>query len=164
MTSAHDNELSIACHINAPRGAVWRCWTEAALLKQWYCPRPWKVTQAEIDLRPGGRMNTVFAGPNGKVHDNKGVFLDVAPMERLIFTDAFSEGFMPKDGTPFMTGFVHLSDHPDGGTSMHWGARHWTADNKAKHEAMGFHEGWKASAAQLDELARAIAASPGTSA
>jgi uncharacterized protein YndB with AHSA1/START domain len=150
------NELSVTHYIKAPRVAVWRCWTEAALLKQWYCPKPWRVTRADLDLIPGGRMNTVFEGPNGERHDNKGVFLEICPLERLIFTDAFSEGFIPKDGAPFMTGFVHLTDATDGGTTMHWGARHWTAEEKAKHEAMGFHEGWKVSAAQLDELAQQV--------
>lgn len=164
MKSTIANELSITHHINAPRAAVWRCWTEAALLRQWYCPRPWQVSHADLDLRPGGRMNTVFEGPNGERHDNKSTFLDIVPMERLIFTDAFSEDFIPKDGAPFMTGFVHLSDAPDGGTTMHWGARHWTADNKAKHEAMGFHEGWKAAAVQLDELSRYVAAQTGKAA
>ncbi len=154
MTSP--NELSITRHIKAPRAAVWRCWTEPELLKQWYCPKPWQVTKADLDLRPGGRMNTVFQGPNGEKHDNKGVFLEIAPMERLIFTDAFTEGFMPK-GTPFIVGFVHLSDDAGGGTAIHWGARHWSAEDKAKHEAMGFHDGWSAAAAQLDELARQIA-------
>jgi uncharacterized protein YndB with AHSA1/START domain len=91
------------------------------------------VTEAVLDLRPGGRMNTVFEGPDGERHDNKGIFLEIVPMERLIFTDAFTDGFMPKDGAPFMTGFVHLSDAPDGGTAMHWGARHWTTEDKAKH-------------------------------
>jgi uncharacterized protein YndB with AHSA1/START domain len=161
MTSANGNELSITLHVKAPRAVVWRCWTEAALLKQWYCPKPWRVTQAEIDLRPGRRMNTVFEGPNGERHDNNGVFLEISPLERLIFTDAFSEGFIPKDGAPFMTGFVHLADAPDGGTAIHWGARHWTAEDKAKHEAMGFHEGWKAAAVQLDELAQQVAVKPG---
>jgi uncharacterized protein YndB with AHSA1/START domain len=161
MTSASANELSITRHIRTPRDAVWRCWTESELLKQWYCPKPWRVPEADIDLKPGGRMNTVFEGPNGERHDNKGVFLDISHLERLIFTDAFSEGFIPKDGAPFMTGFVHLTDAPDGGTTMHWGARHWTAEDKAKHEAMGFHEGWKAAAAQLDELAQKVTAQAG---
>jgi uncharacterized protein YndB with AHSA1/START domain len=156
MISTTANELSITQHINAPRAVVWRCWTEAALLKQWYCPKPWQVTEADLDLRPGGRMNTVFGGPAGERHDNKGVFLEIHPIESLIFTDAFSEGFFPKDGVPFMTGFVHLTDAPDGGTTMHWGARHWTAEDTAKHEAMGFAEGWKAAALQLDELAKQV--------
>jgi uncharacterized protein YndB with AHSA1/START domain len=150
------HDLSVTRIIPAPRAVVWRCWTETELLKQWYCPRPWRVMQAEIDLRPGGRMNAVFEGPDGEIHDNKGSFLDVAPMERLVFTDAYSESFMPKNGAPFMTGFVHLADAPEGGTTMHWGARHWTAEDKAKHEAMGFHGGWSAAAAQLAELAAKV--------
>jgi uncharacterized protein YndB with AHSA1/START domain len=31
--------------------ALWRGWTEPSLLKQWFCPLPWRVTEAEIDLR-----------------------------------------------------------------------------------------------------------------
>ena len=34
--------------------ALWRGWTDPELLKQWFCPLPWRVTEAEIDLRPGG--------------------------------------------------------------------------------------------------------------
>jgi uncharacterized protein YndB with AHSA1/START domain len=154
------HDLAITRTIAAPRTAVWRCWTEPELLNRWYCPKPWRVTEASLDLRPGGRMNTVFEGPDGERHDNKGVFLEIVPMERLIFTDAFTEGFMPKDGQPFMTGFVHFSDAPGGGTAMHWGAQHWTTEDKAKHEAMGFHDGWNAAATQLDELAQEIAATP----
>ena len=154
---SHDNELSMTRHLNAPRNAVWRCWTEAELLKQWYCPKPWQVTQAEIDLRPGGRMNAVMEGPSGEKNHTKGVFLEIIPKERLIFTDAFTEGFKPS-GKPFFVGFLHLSDDAGGGTTMQWGARHWSAEDKAKHEAMGFHDGWSAAAAQLEDLAKQIAA------
>jgi uncharacterized protein YndB with AHSA1/START domain len=159
IAAAGASDLSITRHIGAPRAAVWRCWTAPELLRQWYCPKPWRVTEASLDLRPGGRMDTTFEGPNGERHDNKGVFLEVVPMECLIFTDAFSEGFIPKNGAPFMTGYVHLSDAPSGGTTMHWGARHWSAEDKAKHEAMGFEAGWSAAAAQLDELAQQVASS-----
>ena len=93
-----------------------------------------------------------MAGPDGESVDASGMILEVVPMKRLVFTDAFGEDFVPK-GTPFMTGFVELSDAPGGGTEMHWGARHWSAEDKAKHEAMGFHEGWSAAAAQLADLA-----------
>ena len=154
------HDLSITRTIAAPRAAIWRCWTDPELLKRWYCPKPWRVTEASLDLRAGGRMNTVFEGPDGERHDNKGIFLEIVPMERLIFTDAFTEGFMPKDGAPFMTGFVHFSDAPGGGTAMRWGAHHWSAEDKAKHEAMGFHDGWNVAATQLDELAQEIAATP----
>ncbi len=154
---SHNNELTVTRQINAPRNIVWRCWTEPTLLKQWYCPKPWKVTQAEIDLRPGGRMNTVLEGPSGEKHDKKGVFLEIVPMERLIFTDAFTEGFIPQE-KPFMVGVMYLSDDIAEGTTMQWSARHWSAEDMARHENMGFHDGWSAAAAQLADLARHIAA------
>jgi len=168
MTSSPDTpttdsrELGITRHLAAPRSAVWRCWTEAELLKQWYCPLPWRVTQADLDLRPGGRANTVFTGPEGETHDNQGVYLEVVPMQRLTFTDAYTEGFIPKDGAPFMTGFVVLADAPDGGTFLHWGARHWRTEDKAQHESMGFHEGWSKAADQLDALSQRVAAGHAT--
>ncbi len=146
-------ELSIRRHFQAPRARIWECWTRPDLLKQWFCPLPWRVSEAEMSLHPGGRFRTVMAGPNGEIIDNPGVFLDVQPGSTLVFTDAFQEGFIPH-GTPFMVGFVHLEDAADGGTSMHWGARHWTQEAHDQHLAMGFEAGWNAAADQLDQLAR----------
>ncbi|WP_370335290.1 SRPBCC family protein [Parvularcula marina] len=141
--------------IDAPRHNVWRCWTEAELLKQWFCPKPWHVPEADFDLRPGGRMNTVMAGPNGERHENFGIWLEIVPEERLVFTDAYREGFMPAP-SHFMTGFVELSDTDDGGTKMIWGARHNEEATMKTHLEMGFEDGWKAASAQLDELARQL--------
>ena len=40
--------------VQAPRAKIWRAWTETALLKQWFCPLPWTVSEMEVDLKPGG--------------------------------------------------------------------------------------------------------------
>lgn len=141
--------------IDAPRHDVWRCWTETDLLKQWFCPKPWHVPEAEFDLRPGGRMNTVMTGPNGERHENFGIWLEVVPEKRLVFTDGYREGFMPA-ASHFMTGFVELSDTDTGGTKMTWGARHNDEATLKKHLEMGFEEGWKAASAQLEELAKTL--------
>jgi uncharacterized protein YndB with AHSA1/START domain len=141
--------------LEASRDKVWRCWTEAALLKEWFCPKPWRVESADLDARPGGRFNTIFAGPAGERHDNKGMFLAVERPSRLIFTDAYTEGFIPAPAH-FMTGFVELSDDGAGGTRMIWGARHPTEESAKSHLDMGFRDGWKAAAQQLEETARKI--------
>lgn len=155
--ATHEFTLEIERVIGAPRAVVWRCWTEADLLMRWYCPAPWKVTKAELDPKPGGRMNFVMVGPNdGERHEVTGIFLEVVPHERLTFTDGYSEGFMPR-ADPFMTGYVRLSEYGDGQTKMVWGARHTSAEDKQKHVDMGFEQGWNAAAAQLDELAKSIA-------
>lgn len=148
--------LELSRDIPAPRRAVWRCWTEADLLKQWFCPKPWFVPEADLDVRPGGRMNTVMAGPNGESFDNTGIFLEVVDGTRLTFTDAYSEGFVPRENS-FMTGYVELSDLPDGGTRLVWGARHGSETNRDKHLEMGFEPGWTAASGQLADLAVSIA-------
>lgn len=149
--------LQIERVMDAPRSAVWRCWTEPDLLKQWFCPKPWRVAEADFDLRPGGRMNTVMRGPDGEDLRNDGIWLEVVSEERLAFTDAYGEDFIPRE-EPFLTAFVRLSDTANGGTRMVWGARHFTEAGKRKHLEMGFEWGWTTASAQLADLARSVAA------
>jgi uncharacterized protein YndB with AHSA1/START domain len=154
-----DRTLVIERVLDAPRAAVWRCWSEADLLKQWYCPKPWSVIHAEIDLRPGGRMHVVMGGPEGERIDCPGALLEVVPGRRLVFTDGYDADFVPRPD-PFMTGFVDLADTEVGGTRMRWGARHATAEAAERHREMGFEQGWNAAADQLQELARSLAVAP----
>lgn len=82
---------------------------------------------------------------------NLGVFLDVVPNQRLIFTDAFRAGWVPGD-RPFMTGYVTFEDAGNGATKYIARALHWTAEDKKTHEEMGFEEGWNAAAEQMEAL------------
>lgn len=150
-----EHVLTLVRTLTAPLAAVWRCWTEPELLQQWFCPQPWTVPEADFDLRPGGRMNTVMAGPNGERVENQGIWLEIEPMRRLVFTDAFTEGFMPAP-QPFMTGVVELADAPGGGTRFTWSARHANAQTLEQHRAMGWEPGWNAATDQLDALARTL--------
>lgn len=146
------HELSITRLIDAPREAVWRAWTDH--LAEWWCPQPWRVEIIEQDARPGGRSAMIMHGPDGEVMPQEGVFLEVVPMERVVFTDAFRVGWHPQG--PFIVGYMDFADE-GAGTRYTAGARHWSAEAKAQHEAMGFVEGWSAVAAQLEDVARRIA-------
>jgi uncharacterized protein YndB with AHSA1/START domain len=88
MTDAA-NDLILSRVLDAPRDKLWRCWVEPELLKQWFCPKPWYVSEARIDLRPGGEFFTLMNGPDGERFGEPGVFLEVVEKERLVFTDAF---------------------------------------------------------------------------
>ena len=155
MTDA-THELSLTRLIAAPRAVVWRCWTEPELIKQWFTPRPWTTPVVEIDLRPGGASYMLFRGPNGEEFPNRGVYLEVVPEERLVFTDAYVEAWVPS-AEPFMTAIVSFSDE-DGGTRYEARVRHWTEEAMKRHEDMGFHEGWGKATDQLEELAKRLAA------
>ena len=149
------HELVLMREIDAPREKIFRAWTDPELLKQWFCPKPWGVSHAELDVRTGGSSVIVMNGPNGEVVDNRGVYLEVVPNEKIVFTDAFKTAWIPSE-KPFMTGIVLLEPLGDGRTKYTAMARHWTEEDKKTHEAMGFHEGWGAATDQLAALVATI--------
>lgn len=148
---APGHELKLVREIDAPREKIFKAWTTPELLKEWFCPLPWKVTEADIDLRSGGHSRIVMQGPEGEVVPNEGVYLEVVENEKLVFTDAFTAGWVPTE-KPFMVGIVLLEELPGGRTRYTAKALHWTEEDKKAHEAMGFHEGWGTAADQLVAL------------
>lgn len=150
-----NRELVLERVLQASRGAVWRCWTEPDLLKQWFCPKPWFVSEVRSQLRPGGEFFTRMNGPNGESHENPGVWLEVVEGQRLVMTDAFTPGWQPKPD-PFMVAVVEFEDAGNGATRYRAFARHWTEQARRQHEEMGFHPGWNAAADQLEALAKTL--------
>lgn len=152
---ANTHELILERVLDAPVENLWRCWTEATLLKQWFCPQPWSVSRAIIDARPGGEFSIVMHGPEGEEFPASGVFLAVEPRRRLVTTDAFLPGWVPSERA-FMTTEVSFARAGDNRTQYTAIVRHWTAEAKAEHEAMGFHEGWGKATDQLAVLAKSL--------
>ena len=152
--TAADYSLTLTRIFDAPAAKVYRCWTEPELMKQWFCPRPWTTPRIEVDLRPGGSNFILMAGPNGEEMPNRGVYLEVVPNEKLVFTDAFTEAWVPSE-KPFFVGTITFED--EGGKTRYTArAGHWTKEDRDAHDKMGFHEGWMQCAVQLEEVAKTI--------
>jgi uncharacterized protein YndB with AHSA1/START domain len=142
-------DLKLEREIDVPVDLVWKAWTTPAHLRQWFVPKPWTITDCEIDLRPGGVFRTLMRGPDGEEYDNSGCYLDVVPQERLIFTDTLLPGFRPST-KPFFTGALLLA--PLGsGTRYTALAIHGDEATRDNHEKMGFHDGWGTVASQMVE-------------
>jgi uncharacterized protein YndB with AHSA1/START domain len=141
--------------LDAPREAVYRCWTDAELMKQWFVPKPWSIAKVEIDLRPGGKSLVVMRNPEGQEFPNAGIYLAVEPGRRLVFTDAFVDAWTPSSKA-FMVAEVSFGDAPGGKTAYKAVARHWNEADRKQHEDMGFHEGWGKCAEQLEALAKTL--------
>ena len=159
MNFPSDRELVLTRVIDAPREAVYRCWTEPELLKKWFAPKPFTTEAATLDVRAGGANVVVMQSPDGLKFPTAGVYLEVVPNERLVFTDAFTSGWEPKDGVPFMVAAVTLTDE-GGKTRYEARVRHWSPEARVQHEQMGFYSGWSKCAEQLEETAKALAAAP----
>ncbi|WP_274630269.1 SRPBCC family protein [Arvimicrobium flavum] len=154
MTAANDRELTLTRLIDAPREKVFRCWTEPSLMVKWFAPKPWSTPRAETDPRAGGKSLIVMADPDGNEFPNEGVYLEVVPNEKIVFTDAFTDAWFPSE-KPFFVGIITLADE-NGKTRYTAMARHWTKEDCDAHEKMGFHEGWGQCAAQMEEVAKTL--------
>jgi uncharacterized protein YndB with AHSA1/START domain len=152
--NAAKHELLITRLIGASPETVYRVWTERT--GEWWAPKPYTTPEVNIDLRPGGRCRMLMRAPDGtNLPDEEGVFLEVEPNRKIVFTNAFAPGWIPQD--PFMV--VIITFEPEGsGTRYTARVRHWNEETLKSHEAMGFHEGWGIVAGQLAELAEEHAA------
>jgi uncharacterized protein YndB with AHSA1/START domain len=152
--SQTEHELVLTRLIDAPRDKLFRCWIEPALITRWFTPPPWKTIAAEVDPRPGGSSLITMQGPDGTQVPNRGVYLEVVPNERIVFTDAYTSAWVPS-AKPFFTGILTFED--EGGRTRYTArARHWSAEDCAAHEKMGFHAGWGVATDQLAALAATL--------
>jgi uncharacterized protein YndB with AHSA1/START domain len=149
-----DRELVLCRLIDAPVEKVYRGWTEPALLKEWFAPKPWTVSRAENDLRPGGATLVVMKSPEGQEMPCPGVYLEVVPNQKLVFTDAYTQAWVPS-AKPFMTASLTF-ENQGGKTKYTARVLHWSKEDRDTHEKMGFHPGWAQCADQLEALLKNI--------
>jgi len=62
---AHAFDLVLERVLDAPPEKVYRAYTDPAILSQWFAPKPWTISDAVVEPRPGGRFNFVMHGPDG---------------------------------------------------------------------------------------------------
>ena len=164
MTTAHasamqaDLDLVFERVVALPPAAIWRAWTEPELIKQWFTPAPWRTTECEIDLRPGGIFRTVMRGPDGQEFDNAGCYLEIIPDRKLVWTGALGPGFRPQAVPPggfLMTAEITLVA-VEAGTRYRALVMHADAEACARHAAMQFHNGWGKALDQLIALCRGV--------
>ena len=147
-------DLSFTRTLNAPRALLWECWTTPAHLRQFFVPKPYALESCDLDLRVGGRFNTVM-NIDGTLMENHGVYLEIVPQSLLVFTDGYTEGWKPA-ADPFMTALVAFADDGAGGTTYTATARHRSPEARKTHEEMGFFDGWGTVVDQLEAYAQTL--------
>ena len=152
----HDNELVLARLMDATPEQLFKVWSTPERYSEWFCPKPWRAEATKMDLRAGGASEITMYGPDGEVFPQPGMYLEVVPNEKIVFTDAFTEGWVPTANGGMMTCVLTFERRPDGKTLYLARCGHPSAEKKAQHEQMGFHEGWGIVAEQCEALAKTL--------
>ena len=136
--------LILKRRLNAPPARVYSAWTEPEKVKRWFGPGQTQVTTAEFDRRAGGRWHIVAVSTDGQEHDVSGIFREVVPDERLVYTWAWRS-------TPERESLVTVEFKPDGtGTLLTLTHEHFYDEpTRDRHQI-----GWNGA---LDKLERYLA-------
>lgn len=84
-------ELVITRIFDAPRDLIWKAWTDPEHLKRWWGPKDFDSPACQLDLRVGGRYLFCMRSPDGQEFWSTGVYLEIVPLERLVYTDSFAD-------------------------------------------------------------------------
>lgn len=90
-SSAGPRGVEITRIFEASRALVWRAWTDPQQLMRWWGPAEFTSPTGQIDLRVGGKYLFCMQGPDGTKIWTTGVYEEIVPLERLVYTDSFAD-------------------------------------------------------------------------
>lgn len=154
----NEKEITITRVFDASREKVWRAWTDAEELKKWWGPKGVTAPEARIEPRVGGEFYAVMlAGPElgplaGQRWPTKGVFIEVTPLEKLVFEN----NAVAEDGSVLLEGKTTVILEEMGEkTKLTLIARAKGTVPQAPQMLAGMEQGWNES---IDKLGSVIAA------
>lgn len=146
-------DLTLNRVIRAPRALVWRAWSDPDRFARWWLPAPTAARVDRLELRPAGALVTRMSDDGvAFVPHMDAVFLEIEEGRLIVFTNALDSSLRPALPAPVaMTATITLRDHPEG-TEYDVLVRHGSPEDRDRHEALGFFDGWGAVTAALAAL------------
>ena len=158
MTTKNDRDLVLERVVDVSPELVFRAWTTPRHLMPWFCPKPYRTVECEIDLKPGGKFFAQMVDPSGnKLPAHPGCYLEIVPDRKLVWTSALGPGYRPLDPALapwFFTAVLTFEPHGNGGCKYTATAVHTTREHAEAHEKMGFSQGWGKVLEQLVEYVK----------
>jgi uncharacterized protein YndB with AHSA1/START domain len=142
--------VTVKRSFSASQKLVWRTWTEAELLDQWWGPKPYNAVTKSMDFSVGGRRVYAMVSPEGQEHFSIQEYTSISPVTNFKFISAFTD----KDGNPDLPGSewsVDLSEQ-NGITTVIVTIYNESHERMEQMIEMGFKEGFTVCLDQLGEL------------
>jgi uncharacterized protein YndB with AHSA1/START domain len=144
-----EREITITRVFDAPRALVFKAWTDAKLLAQWWGPKGFTNPVCEIDPRVGGALRIHMRAPDGSIYPMKGEIREIVPPERLAFTNIA----LDEAGNAIIEGFTTVTFADEAGkTRLTLHTRGSAVVEKAVGYLQGMEMGWTMSIDKLQAL------------
>jgi uncharacterized protein YndB with AHSA1/START domain len=143
-----EREITITRVFDAPRLLVFKAWTDAKELAQWWGPKGFTNPVCELDVRVGGAIRIHMRSPDGSVYPMKGEFREIVPPE-LVFTNIAVDAA----GQPIIEALTTVTFIERGGkTTMTLHTRGRAVVDYAAGYLQGMEMGWAGSIDKLEIL------------
>jgi uncharacterized protein YndB with AHSA1/START domain len=158
MAAKDERDLVLERFVDVAPELVFKAWTTPKHLMPWFCPKPYRTVECEIDLKPGGRFFVQMVDPDGnRMPSAPGCYLQIVPNRKLVWTTALGPGYRPLDPAAapwFFTAVLTFEPHGNGGCKYTATAIHASSKLAEAHEKMGFSQGWGKVIEQLVEYVK----------
>ncbi len=147
-----NKKLNIERSFDGSLEKVWKAWTEADIIDQWWAPKPYKAVTKQMDCRTGGMWLYSMNGPEGDGQFCRVDYKNVAPMATL----SSKTGFCDEEGNysndfPLMYWDCTFNGNDDE-TTVNMVISFESQEAMEKYLEMGFKEGFEAALGNLDEV------------
>lgn len=85
-------EVVLSRLLPAPRALVFEAWHRREHLLRWWGPRGYTLETCDLDFRPGGAYAMTMRGPDGVEVPFHGIYRELVPPERIVFTAVVGPG------------------------------------------------------------------------
>jgi len=141
-----ERELVLTRVFDAPRRLVFKAWTDAKHVAQWWGPHGFTNPVCEVDVRLGGAIRIDMRGPDGTVYPMTGFYQEIVEPELLVFTASALDA----EGHPLFEVLTTVTFAEQGAkTTLTMHARVVTATPEAAPHIAGMQEGWTQSLERL---------------
>lgn len=137
-------EAVITRLFDAPRPLVFEAWTRPEHLVRWFGPKGFSLPVCDVDFRPGGAYRFVMRGPDGVDYPFHGVYREISPPARLVFTAVLE--------VPGADDLLTTVTFDEEGGKTRITVRQGIPSSEL--HARGQHQGWSESLGRLAEMLR----------
>jgi uncharacterized protein YndB with AHSA1/START domain len=151
LTLKSDLEIELTRVFNAPRRLVFEAHSKCEHVRHWWGTRGDTMTVCNMDFRPGGTWRYVVRNKSGKEHGFGGVFREIVPPERFVWTFGF-------DGMPGQPGVeIYSFEERDGKTTLTTYAKFDSIEQRDGVIASGMERGAAEMWDRLEEFLQTMA-------
>lgn len=137
VTLPSDREIAFSRMFEYPPQILFEAWTKPEHVRHWWGCHGSTLTVCEINLRPGGAWRIVMRMADGSNHPFKGVYREIVPHRRLIYTECYD---VPSIGSPEWLTTISFEEH-DGKTKLVHLIRHGSKEARDGHLQAGMEPG-----------------------